>query len=1011
MFLSGFQDSVTMRFAELDLGRNQWRPYTFSLKSPGENIPDDEQKSTAFTVTSVSVEQNSTKQPIPYVIPPGVNRQLAAVSNGQTIQQNEQALALNVCTLKDGDARGVYKEVNVDMRQFGNLRMFIHAESQIGQAPLKDGDVRAFIRIGSDFISNYYEYQIPLHISANNATTDVGVWPVANNMNVALAALVAAKTTRDAAGLPHYVPYSMTDTAGNTIVVVGDPNVGEAKTLMLGILNPQKDAQHPADDGMGKCTEVWFNELRMTGLNEKTAYAATGKLNLQLADLGSAHVGGSMHTQGYGNIDQKVEQRTQDDAYTYDANTNLALGKLLPKSWGVQLPLFIGYSRAVSNPKYNPYDLDVNYKDQLAAAKGTAERDSLKQIAQDFTSISSINLTNVRVLGNTSGKPKKIKPWSVKNFDLSFSHNRQFKRNPLIQGDNLSTNKLGLGYSYSVRSKPFEPFKSLIKSRSKWFALIKDFNLTLLPSNISFRTDLNRVVDETQVRNVSDGPYEIPATFYKNFTWTRNYSLRWQLTNSLSFDYTAINNSRIDEPYGLINTAAKRDSLLTAISHFGRNTLFTQTGNVGYALPLAKLPLTDWITMRVSYGTTYSWTAASQLAESLGNTMTNTYTKSANGELNFTQLYNKNRWLRGVLQPKAQNSPRKAGNALNSPGGLNGGGLLKPGGNNNNGLQRESAPGSNSISSDAQGNNTSTAASGKSNSKNGKTPAATPGYLNLKGVIINTANLTDHQLDSVRQLIHADEIAKAKAARIQRKKERKLARRQRRNTTPEVNDVERIAGRLLTMVKRGTVAYSENGGTILPGYMDSTRFIGVNPSSGAGNLGFAFGYQPNSRYLDALGAAGKLSTDTALFNAQFQQTYAQNLNITAQIEPIPNDLRIDLSLTRTYSHSHSELFKDTGGTAIGASPVYNHLDPYETGSFNISYISIQTLFQGGGSTGPAYQQFLANRDIISSRLGANNPYTNGVKDPNDPTYAKGYNRYSQDVLIPAFIAAYRRPQR
>ena len=81
-----------------------------------------------------------------------------------------------------------------------------------------------------------------------------------------------------------------------------------------------------------------------------------------------------MHTEGYGNIDQKLNQRFRDNFYQYDASTNLNIGKLMPKKWGVQLPLFVGYSENVSNPQYDPYDLDVKYKDKLDDADRRRKR-------------------------------------------------------------------------------------------------------------------------------------------------------------------------------------------------------------------------------------------------------------------------------------------------------------------------------------------------------------------------------------------------------------------------------------------------------------------------------------------------------------------------------------------------------------------------------------------------------------------------------------------------------------
>lgn len=984
MYLNGFEDSVILRFARLELGRNQWRRYNFSLMSPGENIPDVDLQTVEFNLTSVSLEENSARQPIPYVIPPGVNRQQAAVSNGRTQALNEQSLALQVCNLKDGDARAVYKEVGVDMRQFERLRMFIHTESRTGQQPLRDGDVRAFIRIGSDFVNNYYEYQIPLKITPGGARSADDIWPLENRLDLALDELVRVKTARNNRNLPAYVPYSETDAAGHRIVVVGNPNVGDAKTIMLGILNPKADGTSPGDDGLPKCAEIWFNELRATGLNENPGYAATGKVALQLADLGSVRLAGSMHTEGYGNIDQKINQRRRDNFYQYDGSTNLNIGKLLPTGWGVQLPVFAGYSENVSTPKYDPYDLDVKLKDKVAAARSSEQRDSIRRAAQDYTSITSFNISNARITGNPAKAAKKAKPWSARNFDASYSYNRQLRSNPLIEKDELINQKLGLGYTYSVASKPIEPFKNLIKSRSKWWQLVKDFNFNPLPSNFSFRTELNRTFDETLVRTVGgDGNYRVPATYYKNFTWLRTYNTRWELTRSLAVDYSATNNSRIDEPYGRIDTKEKRDTVLERLAAFGRNTFFTQTLNASYSVPLAKLPITDWMTLRLSYGTTYSWTGASRLAYDLGNTIANTQTKTVNGELNFANLYNKQRWLRAINTPKPRSlNPKDAKD------------IRKPGDKNDMGQAPETKQ------PDAATPGSGIAPTPVKRNKNGVTDTV----LMIDNAPVVISGMADKQVDSLRKVARAQELAKIKAEKARAKAARKAARIARRNSSPDVPAAVRVVGRLATALKRTTISYTENGGTVLPGFLDSTRILGVNTRSLQPGYEFAFGYQPGYEWLDQKARMGLISRDS-LFNGQLLQQFARNINATAQLEPFP-DFRIDLSLTSTFSKQYSEIFKDTN-VLNGGIGDFTHNNPYTTGSFTVSSIFLNTLFEPvGRELSPSYERFLANRTAISSRLGGLNPYVNGLTDPNDPAYAKGYTRYSQDVLVPAFVAAY-----
>jgi cell surface protein SprA len=975
MFLTGFQDSTILRFAQLQLDRNNWRRYLFSLTTPGENIPKEDLETTSFSLTAVSLEENYDRQPIPYRIPPGVSRQSSPGGlTGENLQQDEQSLSLQLCGLKDGDARAVFKEQTLDMRQYKFLRMFVHAESVPNVAPVRNGDLVAFIRMGSDFTNNYYEYQVPLQVTAPGSTDAAQIWPEANELNVELAKLVAAKTERNNKNLPSYLPYEVSDGAGNKIIVVGNPNLGDVKNVMLGVSNPKKTLNTPNDDGQRKCAEIWFDELRMAGLEEKPGYAAAGEANIQLADLGNVHLGSSMHTVGYGNIDQKVDERFKDNFYTYDASANLNLGKLLPRQWGLQLPVFAAYSQMVSNPEYNPFDKDVLLKDQLADFS-PRQRDSLRRIAQDFNSITSLNFSNVRFLGNPQKAAKVTMPWSLKNFDLSYAYNRNLKHSPDLSNDELVEQRLNLGYNYSIKPKFYEPFSRMIKSKSKWWLLVKDFNFSLLPSSFSFRNDLHRLFGETQVRNIDDGPYQLPATYFKNFTWERTYNLRWELTHSLSFNYTADNQSRIDEPDGRIDNAQKRDSVWNNLSRFGRNTYFSQSLNATYKLPTRKIPFLDWTNVTATYTSTYNWTGASRLAYTQGNIIANTQTKQINGEFNFTQLYNKSRWLRAINTPKRNESQEETGAVKTSAASIGRVSLSKDGADNKGNPKQIS----------------------KSPQKESRQPQLPPRPKKEKVERTDVPNYDTMSRQALNKAYHA--LKKAERKRF--RKAIRAWRKKRNRIMPEVSDGLRVTGRLVTMLKRVSVNYSDNSGTVLPGFMDSTRFLGVNDRSNSQWYDFAFGAQPDRAWFDRQAALNRISRDS-IFNGQLQQTYTQHYNIDATLEPVP-DLRIDVTWTKDFSKNYSETFKYDNDVNA-----YQHFSPYSLGTFSVSYIGLKTLFTPTHSNAPSalYNTFLNNRKIISQRLGAINPYTNGTPDPSDPEYQKGYTEYAQSVLIPAFLAAY-----
>ncbi len=990
MFMTGFNDEIMLRFARLELGRNIWRKYNYTTKNPGEVVPIEDNGSTVFNNISVSVEENGSRQPIPYVEPPGIVRQQTQVSNGQNVLLNEQSISLQVCGLEDGDSRGVFKSLGMDLRQYKEMRMFIHAEnSQVG-GTINDGDLRGFIRLGSDFVSNYYEYQIPLEFTNWGENSPAKIWPLRNEMILELASLVAAKEKRNQANVPFTVPYYVKDSKGNYIKVVGNPNMGDVKMAMLGLLNPQKTPTDPTDDGQKKCAEIWFNELRIANLNEDGGWAAIGQADIQLADIATVKMSGNMYTAGYGNIDQRVNQRARENFNQFNVSTTVNAGKLLPQDWGVQLPVFAGYSQAVTNPVYDPYDLDVNFKDKLKNAQNKIIKNEIKKNAQTFAAVKSLNFQNVRIVP----KNDKIKqPWDLQNFDVSYAYNQTDKRNPLLDKDLVDEHHGSFGYSFAPQTKPIEPFKKLISSKGKYLRFIKDFNFNVLPSNFTFRTNIDRLIGETQIKNIDDGNYKIPANFYKFFTWGRNYNLRWELTKSLSFDYSAQNNSRIDEPDGRINTPEKKEIVKQNISSFGRNTQFNQSLNSTYTLPTSKFPILDWTTVRAIYNMTYNFNRASLLATSMGNVIGNTQSKQLNGEFNFTQLYNKVKILRILNSPylagsnKAEENKKKADEINNK---------LK---DKNNLLDKDKKVSKNSKENSKDKKEVIT----KKDDKNNEVEVLTKS----DKVKITTGEQTDKDRSIAAKIKQIEEEnkkladEKAKAKKIADKKKRI---QDRKNRTPNPPEGVRILARTLMMIKRANFNYTENSGTILPGYMDSTQYLGMNFANQQNpGMPFAFGLQPNALWLQDLGKNNLLTRDS-IFNAQFQQQYSQSFNATASLEPF-KDFRIDLSINKTFNKAHNELFKDT----IAGGNNYMSLNPYETGGFTVSYVTMKTLFQKTDKLDltPAFYKFENNRKEISRRLGLINPYTGNVLSPNDPEYSKGYTRYSQEVLIPAFLSAYR----
>ncbi|WP_233525649.1 T9SS outer membrane translocon Sov/SprA [Chitinophaga silvisoli] len=879
MFLTNFSDSVVLRFGKLQLVRNQWRQYSYELQTgSGDLVTTDD--ATTFNTTSVNIEENASRTPINYVLPPGLQRESTLSTSNTTLLMNEQSLSLQLDKLQDGKSRAVYKTLGMDLRRYKKLQMFVHEEAVDDDNSLKDKDLQAVIRIGSDYTENFYEYRIPLTKTAFGSTSQAAIWPTANNIDITLTDFSTLKQTRNNAGASTATLYEKTLANGNVIGVIGNPNLGDVEGMMIAVYNP-------LDDGLTKNAEVWFDELRLTGLDEKGGYAATGRLNMQLADLGQLAVTSTMHTAGWGAVNQSVNERAQDNLVSYDASLSLDMGKLLPKRAKLMVPLYIGQSKTTSMPEWDPFDLDIKLKEKLKLAANKHERDSIRAQAEDATTTTSFNVTNMRKMSD--GK-KKLRPWSLENFDITYAYTGTKMHSPTTENYELTKNRGVLGYNFTGTNKFWEPFKKTIKSKSPWMKLFKDINVNPLPSMISFRADLTRQFSATQLRNVGSN-YKLTETYNKYFTFDRYYGLKWDLTRSLSLDLTATNNARIDEPTGRLNSSAKRDTVWNNFLKLGRNTNYFQTFNATYTLPLSKIPILSWTNFAVQYTAQYKWTAASLSNRIQGNTIENTQVTAVLAEFKFTELYNKSRFLKAVTATKQAAKPTT--NAKNQPA----------------------------------------------------------------------------------------------------KKEEKL---------PELSPLVKSLFRPILAIRRININYSENNYTSLPGWMDSTQALGMNWRSMEPGLAFVFGYQPDKNWFDKKAAKGLISADT-LFNNQLIQQFSQNLQVQAQLEPVPG-LRIDMSLTKTFSKNHSETFKDRYGVGN-----YEHLDGYETGGFQVTTIMLKTLFMKGGLA-KAFTNFRRYRAILSKRYWSKNPYTRDASlptyDTSDNAYMYGYGRYEQNVLISSFIAAY-----
>ncbi|WP_238388455.1 cell surface protein SprA [Christiangramia aestuarii] len=662
MFLSDFQDPTILRFGTMDLVRGDYRRYNQSLFEDEGQI---ENPNTLFEVNAVNIEENENRQPIPYVLPPGVTRE-ELYENNSNIRQNEQSLSLRVCDLQPQDARAVYKNFQIDMRQYKNLEMFVHAESFVNRQPLKDGQLVAFVRMGIDFSDNYYQIEIPLSPTMFGATTPEEIWPEVNRLNIDLELLQQIKTavlgdptlnstelnffTEELQQIDAEAPYEM---GRQRIGVKGNPSFGNIRLLMLGVKNGTR-----IDGVTDLCGEVWFNELRLSDLKNEGGWAGVLSMDSNLADFANVSATGRRSTTGFGSLDQGPNQRSLEDLQQYEVVTNVNMGQLLPQKWGVKVPVNYSRGEELITPKYDQEFLDVELDTRLENIQDAEERDRVEKQSQSYTKRQSINVIGLR---KERVGEKKPMPYDIENFAFSTSYNQVDHRDFEIEESLDQSVRVGGTYEYNFGEKSVEPLKNIaVLDSSDYFAILRDFNFNYLPTNINASSNIFRQYNEQKFRSLelSENDIGIPTLYQRNYLFDWQYGVNYNLTRSLNFSFNASNNriirNYIDEEGFADNSIGLWDDFFNV----GEPNLHFQTLQVNYQLPLEKIPALRFLKATYSYTGDFQWQRGSRIFQQLegipdiGNSVQNSNTHQINANLNMQDLYD----YIGLVEKKPQSA-------------------------------------------------------------------------------------------------------------------------------------------------------------------------------------------------------------------------------------------------------------------------------------------------------------------------------------------------------------------
>ena len=1012
MFMTGFQKPIVLRFGSLDLVRGEWRVYKQNLSNGPETG--------TLEVSAVNIEENNDKTPVNYVLPPGITR-VTDPSQPQLVENNEQALNMVVKNLSHGESKAVYKNTNLDLRQYKRIQMFTHANHLVPDVTrLQDNQLAVFIRFGSDYKNNYYEYEIPLKLTPDrsdynrySASDRRQVWPEDNMLDINLDIFTRLKKDRNLAKSQGSASFNQLFTGydeerpGNKVSIMGNPSLGEVKTMVIGVRNIS---------GETKSGEVWINELRLLESNNEGGWAASGTMNIQLSDFGTVNMTGRYVSDGFGGLEEGVMQRRTDTEKSYSVTTSLELGKFFPEKAKVSAPLYYSVTKSEVRPRYNPLDTDMRLKDALDAAADQHERDSIESMAVTKTTNTNFSLSNVRWGLKTKRHPM---PYDPANFSFSYSHSHSFTSGETTVYEKEDQWRGALNYSYSPVYKTWEPFKKL-KGKSKWLNFPKAFGLNYLPQSISFNSEISRMYSELQERDLENlENQKLPLTFNSQFLWNRDFSLRWDFTKNLHFSFQSATHAEIEEPYTPVNKdlypdrySAWKDSVIQSIKNLGTPLDYQQQMTASYQLPLKNLPIFDWLIADASYTSNYSWVRGTELEDgtSLGNTVNSRRNLSINGSFNMETLYNHFPFLKKVNDRFKKAIPKQTAKEKKEK---------EPKKTKDQKKDKDSS----AEGADKDGSDDSKAADGKSADKKQKDKKASArknaskdsdkkkgkGYTREITLKPDTTITVAHNMKSKRLIV----TARTKDGKPYKIKYKTLDDNKILIKTMDTIAVKlsvsakpssekewwyrpaQSAARLLMMLRSVNFSYRNQYSMMLPGFLPNIGdAFGQRSSDGLSpGLDFAFGTINDSYLNKAYEKGWLLSNDSVATPATINSS--TDIQVKAVLEPI-RDLKIDLSASRTDTRAKSVQYM-----YVGMPTTYS-------GTFNMTTISLKGALEGMGSADNGYHsntfdKFCDLLPVFAKNVAAQYPEPGTVFAANTITEV---NPYSADVMIPAFLSAY-----
>lgn len=624
LVLRGFRDTVHLRWAALRLVRSDWALLDVPLDS------SQGRSSAEVALGTVGLEEDSGREPIPYVLPPGQDRERRQ-EVFDTALQDARALSLTIDRLSPRQSLGVYKSIRHDLRHYDKVKMYVHAEAP-SDAPLAltDGMLEIFVRLGRDYTANYYEYRQPLYVTPHkkdspHSYSPEEVWPQPNNIEIPLHLLPQLKGRRDAfVGHDPSQPFAeaLAHSAGHSISIKGHPSLGDVTAIVIGI---RSVVDHEVRG------EVWVDELRVSGTQHSKGDALMAQMDLRLSDLAQVEVQGAFHGAGTGRIDQSIHHQQQSDRKAWDVRAALRLDKFFPTSWQAHIPLKYSYTLRRETPRFDPISDDVLYADRLSAlSEDEGQHYALKVSTRETATVFSLEDVHFGI------KDSIPKFWQPAHFRFAYRRESERRTSP-----DIASHYRRQAYAHLIYD---------FKAQPRGLSLYDRTTVYLYPQEWKLASRWRRTFDHREQRDrsvfASDG--HTAQSLHHRFDWERSLRLGWRVTDVLRLSWDSATSAVIDEPFerqlshqGTVDFRVMSDTIAHSILSLGRTHAYHSRGRLSAQLPQLKSKVLEGLKAGLTLDTDYRWDRAiATLRRSSGHTLRQT--TSREGYL----TYSWGQWLR-----------------------------------------------------------------------------------------------------------------------------------------------------------------------------------------------------------------------------------------------------------------------------------------------------------------------------------------------------------------------------